>query len=72
MERSDGICHLALYLYYCGRTINWGCPMVQFMSIFRISFQMVNINTILCNPNLIYSKSIFSCSRGCRQSVEPY
>ena len=35
-------------------------PMVRFRGIFGISFLRVNINTLLCNPNLIHSENPFS------------
>ena len=32
----------------------------------------VNINTLLCNPNLRYSESLLPYSHGRRQSVKPH
>ena len=39
---------------------------------FEFHYLMVSINTLLYNPNLRYSKSLFPCSCGHRQYVESH
>ena len=46
------------------------CPRGMFQKYFKILFQMISMNTFLVNPNLIYSESIFFCSRIRRQFIE--
>ena len=35
-------------------------------------YMMISINTILCNPNLTYSKSFLPCSRRRKQFIESH
>ena len=37
---------------------------------FEFHYLTVSINTLLYNPNLRYSESLFPCSYGCGQFVE--
>ena len=57
-EWSDGICNDPL---------RYGSGV-----FFEFHYLMVSINTLLYNPNLRYSKSLFPCSCGHRQYVESH
>ena len=67
---SNKICHSNLYFYCCGQIIGWGCggqrPRYSSRVFLEFHYLRVNINTLLCNPNLIYNESLLFCSYGHR------
>ena len=65
-ELSDDICYSSLYFYCLKQMIGWGyeeakppCGMISGVFL-EFHYLRVSINTLLCNPNLRYSESIFS------------
>ena len=71
--RSDDIFHSGLYFFCCEANDRLGgcLPWYGLGAFLEFSFLRVNINTLLGNPNLIYSENPLSLFRGRKQLDKP-